>query len=502
MIRRGLWRMAMTDYLLNMQNIRKSFPGVNALSGVKLEVKAGEVHGLMGENGAGKSTLIKVLAGAIQPDEGGIHFDGHVYSGFSPAEAMAKGIGVIYQEFNLVPFMSVADNIFLGSEHGTGPFVSGRRGREAAKAVLAELDIDLDPDMQVRELTVAYQQMVEIAKAVSRKVKLLVMDEPTAPLSNREVDRLKQLVARLKAQGIAIVYISHRLEEIFELTENVTVLRDGMFITKLETRNTTRAELISAMVGRSLTETYPAGGHARPEKVLEVRNLSGARFRNISFDLHKGEILGFAGLVGAGRTEVARAIFGADPVTGGEVKAKGRNVAIATPGQATKNGIALIPEDRKQQGLLLSMSVQENATLAALKRFGKFGFVSPRRERSAVTRQIESLRIKTPNMAQKVKLLSGGNQQKVVLAKWLETSADILIFDEPTRGVDVGAKQEIYRLMRKLTEEGFSIIMISSEMPELIGISDRILVMSRGRISGELERDAFSQDRILELASQ
>jgi ribose transport system ATP-binding protein len=487
---------SMGDVILEMKDIRKSYPGVSALSGVTLCVRRGEIHGLMGENGAGKSTLIKVLAGATRPDSGTIHFDGHDYVGFSPSEAMALGIGVIYQEFNLIPFMSVAENVFLGNELVAGPLTRDAQMKKRTRALLDELGIDIDPNAQVRQLTIAYQQMVEIVKAVSRKVKLLVMDEPTAPLSNREVDQLKLLISRLRAQGITIVYISHRLEEIFELTNAVTVLRDGSYIGTLETARVTRRELIAMMVGRSLTETYPAGAHARAETVLEVRNLSGNRFSNISFALKRGEILGISGLVGAGRTEVARAVFGADLVSDGEILVDGRVINIKSPKEATKAGIALIPEDRKQQGLLLSMSVGNNVTLAALSRFGSFGFLNPSQEHRAARRQIERLAIKTPSVDQRVKLLSGGNQQKVVLGKWLETNARILIFDEPTRGIDVVAKQEIYRLMRELTAQGVSIIMISSEMPELIGISDRILVMSRGRIAGELAAAEFSQDRI------
>jgi ribose transport system ATP-binding protein len=491
----------MSQVLLEMRGIRKSYPGVIALDRVDLKVEQGEIHGLMGENGAGKSTLIKVLAGAISPDAGEILFDGRSYPGFDPRSAIDAGIGVIYQEFNLVPALSVAENIFLGHEFMRAGLTDSRKARQSTRDLFGRLQIDIDPDTPVRELTVAYQQIVEIAKAVSRQVKLLVMDEPTAPLSNREVLRLFELVARLKMQGIAIIYISHRLEEIFKLTENVTVIRDGRYISTVKTSETTRAELVAMMVGRQLSETYPEGRHASVDVALEVRALSAERFKDVSFKLQRGEILGIAGLVGAGRTEIARAIFGADPITGGEIFVDGKKVAIRSPQDAIRAGIALIPEDRKAQGLLLNMSVRENATMAALKGLATYGLLHMGREKAVVEGFIKKLRIRTPSVDQKVKLLSGGNQQKVVVAKWLQTFSKIIIFDEPTRGVDVGAKHEIYRLMRELTAEGISIIMISSEMPELIGISDRILVLSRGRIAGDLAAGDFSQDRILELAA-
>ncbi len=491
----------MSEYVLEMQSITKTYPGVVALSNVTFKVRRGEVHGLLGENGAGKSTLIKVLSGAIQPDSGRILFEGHPHACLDPRQALDLGIGVIYQELNLIPYLTVAENIFLGNEYRQGVFIDDKRMLKKTKDLLALLGIDIDPTTRVRDLSVAYQQMVEITKAVSRRVKIIIMDEPTAPLSKNEVDHLFQLIATLKAQQISIIYISHRLQEIFEVADNVTVLRDGHYIDTLEVRNTTRRHLISLMVGRDLGETFPEGGYAKDTCVLRVADLCGERFRNISFELRKGEILGIAGLVGAGRSEVGRAIFGADPISSGEIFIAGKKVHLGSPKEAIRHGIGLIPEDRKQQGLLLKLSVLHNVSLSSLKVVKKRGLLSTREERSMVGRFVKELGVRTPHLDQLVNYLSGGNQQKTVLAKWLATRSQILIFDEPTRGIDVGAKQEIYQLMRQLTRDGISIITISSEMPELIGISDRILVMCKGEIRGELSKENFTQDKILELAA-
>ncbi|RDW14724.1 D-xylose ABC transporter ATP-binding protein [Paracoccus thiocyanatus] len=491
----------MADSILEMRGISKGYPGVQALSGVDLSVGRGEVHGLMGENGAGKSTLIKILAGAITPDEGTIRFDGTEVATLDPRRAMELGIGVIYQELNLVPNMTVADNIYLGVPLGRGPWRNPKTANAKAVQLLKSLGIDVDPTAQVSELTIAYQQMVEIAKAVSKNVKLLVMDEPTAPLSSHEVERLFALIDRLRADNISIIYISHRMEEIFKLTERVTVLRDGRFITTLDSATTTRPELIRAMVGRELSETYPHGSHAQDGIVLEARKISGNRFIDVSFSLRKGEILGIGGLVGAGRTEMARALFGADPLHSGEIAVNGETVRITSPVDGLRAGIALVPEDRKHQGLHLSMSVRDNISLASLKALTKGGWISLAKEADRSAQRIADLRIKTPHAEQIAGTLSGGNQQKVVIAKWLETKPQILIMDEPTRGIDVGAKHEIYVLMKDLAAQGYSIIMISSDMPELLGVSDRILVMRRGRISGELPRAEASQERVLDLAA-
>lgn len=491
----------MPKTILEMRGISKFYPGVNALDNVQLSVEEGEVHGLMGENGAGKSTLIKVLAGAIVPDEGTLFIDGAEYTSLDPKQAIDLGIGVIYQELNLVPYMTVADNIFLGCEHSFGPFTNPSATNKAAKEILDDLEMDIDPTAQISELTVAYQQMVEIAKVVSKNVKILVMDEPTAPLSTKEVAQLYQIIERLKKRGITIIYISHRMEEIFELTNKITVLRDGRYIQTVATGKTSRADLISAMVGREISETVQAREVPKGEAVLEVVGLSGLRFWDVSFTAYKGEILGFGGLVGAGRTEVARAIFGADEIKSGTMKIGQKAYKPKSPKDATEQGIALIPEDRKQQGLLLSMSVRENSTLASLPQLQNLGLLNLGRETQVVDRSVAKLGIRTSTIDKAVRLLSGGNQQKVVIAKWLLTNARVLILDEPTRGIDVGAKQEIYKLMRELTEEGLSIIMISSDMPELISVSDRILVMARGRIRGELHRSEFSQERVLDYAA-
>jgi ribose transport system ATP-binding protein len=491
----------MAEPILQMRGISKGYPGVQALDNVDLSVGRGEIHGLMGENGAGKSTLIKILAGAITPNAGTIRFDGQDCGRLDPRSAMELGIGVIYQELNLVPNMSVADNIYLGTGSRRSLWHSPRATNDRAARLLDSLGIDVDPATNVSELTIAYQQMVEIAKAVSKNVKLLVMDEPTAPLSTHEVERLFALIDRLRADSISIIYISHRMEEIFRLTERVTVLRDGRFVATLDSATTSRPELIRAMVGRELTETYPEGSHATDDIVLEARGISGNRFRDVSFTLRKGEILGIGGLVGAGRTEIARALFGADPLQAGEIRVGGTPVAIASPADAMRAGIALIPEDRKQQGLHLSMSVRDNITLAALDTLTRGGMIARGREAELSKAHISSLRIKTPTADQIVGTLSGGNQQKVVIAKWLETRPKVLIMDEPTRGIDVGAKHEIYVLMKGLAAQGYAIIMISSDMPELLGVSDRILVVRRGQISGELSREEASQERVLDLAA-
>ncbi len=491
----------MNEYVLEMRSITKTYPGVVALSNVTFNVRKGEIHGLLGENGAGKSTLIKVLSGAIRPDSGEIRFEGAQYSCLEPRQAMDLGIGVIYQEFNLIPYLTVAENIFLGNEYKQGLLIDDKRMVEKTRELLAQLGIGIDPSTRVRDLSVAYQQMVEITKAVSRKVKIIIMDEPTAPLSKNEVDHLFRLIATLKEQQISIIYISHRLQEIFEVADNVTVLRDGRFIDTLKVQNTTRKQLISLMVGRDLGETFPEGGYAAEPCVLEVRNLCGDRFRNISLKLRKGEILGIAGLVGAGRSEVGRTIFGADPIRSGEIFLEGKKIRLRSPKDAIRCGIGLIPEDRKQQGLLLKLSVRHNVSLSSLELIKKSGLLSSRAEQTMVSQFVKSLGVKTPHLDQLVNYLSGGNQQKVVLAKWLATRSKVLIFDEPTRGIDVGAKQEIYQLMRQLTRNGISIIMISSEMPELIGISDRIVVMCKGEIRGELEKEEVAQNKILELAA-
>lgn len=492
------------DYVLEMRGISKTYPGVRALEEVDLEVRRGEVHALVGENGAGKSTLMKILAGAETRDKGRIVIDGQVVTDLTPQKAMALGIGVIYQEFNLVPYLSVAENIFLGREpRGRIPgWVDFKRMYSESENILHSLGAYFDVRTPVNQLSVAQQQMVEIAKASSRKVKVLAMDEPSATLTEHELQNLFALIRRLKQQGVAIIYISHRLEEIFEIGDRVTVLRDGKKVGTRDVKEVTREELIRMMVGRELQDLIPKEPAPLGPPVLEVRGLSRKGvLDNISFLVRRGEIVGLAGLVGAGRTELARTIFGADPYDSGEIFLEGKPVQIRSPREAIQQGIGLVPEDRKQVGLILSMVVRENITLAGLRQLLNLGFVHRKKEREVASRFIEDLMIRTPSLEQEVKNLSGGNQQKVVLAKWLFTKARVMIFDEPTRGIDVGSKAEIHHLMNRLAQQGTAILMISSELPEILGMSDRILVMHQGRIVGELSREEATQEKIMHLAT-
>ncbi len=492
----------MGDTILKMKEIDKSFPGVHALDHVNFEVRKGEVHALMGENGAGKSTLIKVVSGAIKANAGSIVFDGNSYDSMTPALSKKLGIGVVYQEFNLVPELSVAENVFLGQKLTKGFSINRKLMNEEAKKLMDEFGIDVDVTEEVKNLTVAYQQLVEIAKTISSDVKVLVMDEPSAPLTNREIDALFGIVRRLKEKGTAVIYISHRMEEIFALADRVTVMRDGKYVGTEPISEITQDELIKMMVGRSLDEQFPVVEKEIGEVVLEVRGLcTEALLKDISFKVHKGEILGLAGLVGAGRTETARAIFGADPKLAGKIIVHGKEKNITCPRVAIAEGIAYIPEDRKKHGALLGMSIRENISFIAIKDISRLGFVSRKEDAAMSDRYIKDLSIKTPTKEQLTKNLSGGNQQKVVLAKSLASHSDIIIFDEPTRGIDVGAKKEIYVLMNELAARGMAIIMISSEMPELLGMSDRVLVMHEGEITGELTREEATQERILGLAS-
>ena len=488
------------DYIIEMKDITKRYPGVVALDGIRLQVKKGEVHALLGENGAGKSTLIKTLAGAIHPDEGEILVEGKAYRYLEPRLAMELGIGVIYQEFNLIPYLTVANNIFLGNEPVKGTSIDEKTCIKECEKVFKRLGITLDPRAQVKTLSVAYQQLVEIAKAVSKNAKVLIMDEPTAALSGKEVDMLLDLVRKLRDEGISVIYISHRLEELFEVADRVTVLRDGQYIETLDVKDCTRPRLIASMVGREMGENYPQGKYGTEEVVLEARHLTNEKIKDVSFKLHKGEILGFGGLVGAGRTEVARAVFGADKYQG-ELYLNGEQVHIRCPGDAVKNGIAFITEDRKQQGLLMKLSIRENVTISYLGHMLRHGIsLDLKREKQLVEEYRQQLNIKTPSIEQLVSNLSGGNQQKVVLAKWLLTNSKIIIFDEPTRGIDVGVKFEIYQIMRDLAKQGISIIMISSDMPELLGVSDRIVVMKEGRLVGELAGDEIQQENVMQYA--
>ncbi len=493
----------MGNTILELKGITKTYPGVVALNNVSVSFEKGEVHALLGENGAGKSTLIKVLSGAIIPNSGEILIDGKAYEQMTPHMAQEAGIGVIYQEFNLVPSLSIADNIFLGSEIRHGIIRDRKAMLKKANELMESLGISINASTLVEDLAIAYQQIVEIVKAAARDVKVLVMDEPTAPLTNNEVELMFDLIQRLKDRGTTIIYISHRIEELFRISDRVTVLRDGQYIETKVTQETSREELIKLMVGRTLKEQFPVRDCEFGDVVLEVNHLYASDFlKDISFKLHRGEILGVAGLVGSGRTELARAIFGADKQQYGEIKLSGNVVNIDSPRKAKENGIALIPEDRKQQGVLLKMSVGHNITLASIKQMLRNGLINRKKETEEINSYVEKLRIKTPSTRQLVKNLSGGNQQKVVLARWLSAQSQILIFDEPTRGIDVGAKHEIYLLMNELVKNGHSIIMISSELPEIMGMSDRIIIMNQGKVAGEIAIDEATQDLIMDAAAR
>ena len=490
------------DIILKINNVAKKYPGVLALDDVSFDLRRGEVLALIGENGAGKSTIIKALTGAIKPSSGSIEFEGETYTSFTPALALDKGIVAIYQEFNLINYLTVGENIFFGHQPTKRGFINKKKMFNDAKEILERTGVDIPVNKQVSKLGTSHQQIVEIAKALSRKSKLLIMDEPSATLTNTEIVILHNVIRRLKSEGVSIIYISHKLEEVFEISDRTTVLRDGKLVCTKDTSELTRDELIKHMVGRTLNEVFPDSEYSGENKeVLRVENLTNDYFNNISFSLYEGEILGIGGLVGAGRTEVLRAIFGVDPITSGDIFIRGEKVEIKKPIDAIKDGIGLIPEDRKMQGLFLMMSVKDNITIASMQKIERRGFIRKGEERRLVSNCIDDLRIKTPSQIQLVRNLSGGNQQKVVLSKWLSTDSDIYFFDEPTRGIDVNAKQEIYELMRNLIRNKKSIIMVSSEMPELIGMADRIIVMAEGSQIGCLDRSEANQEKIMQMAS-
>jgi ribose transport system ATP-binding protein len=490
--------------LLRMRGISKRYPGVVALDNVDFEVQAGEVHALVGENGAGKSTLMKILAGAEKADTGEILVNGEPLHLHMPQDAMDRGINIIYQEFNLVPHLSAAENIYLGREPAAAVpgFINFKKLYGDAQSVMDSLGCAVDVRTEVSRLSVAQQQMVEIAKATSRNSEIIAMDEPSATLTDHELQNLFELIRTLKSQGVGIIYISHRLEEIFDICDRVTVLRDGHYVGTLRIEETGRDEIIRMMVGRELKESIPKRPAPRGEPLLEVRGLTRKGvFEDITFTVHRGEVVGIGGLVGAGRTEVARAVFGADRIDAGEIRFMGKAVRPRSPREAIELGIGLVPEDRKSLGLILNMVVRENTTLANLDLLAMLGFVNRKREREVAEKYTHDLRIRTPSIEQEVRNLSGGNQQKVVLAKWLFTDSQLLIFDEPTRGIDVGSKVEIYELMNDLAAKGAGMIMISSELPELLGMSDRILVMHEGRLAGELSREEATQEKVMQLAT-
>ncbi len=487
--------------ILELRNITKTYPGVVALSDVSISFRKGSVHAIVGENGAGKSTFIKTITAALKADSGEIIFDGKNINNVTPEEALDMGISAIYQEFNLLKYLSVAENIFYNRFSRRGGFIDSKATERRAAEIIKRLGVKIDPKTLVQDLTVGYQQLVEIAKSFSRELKVLIMDEPSAPLTEFELKKVFEIVKTLREDGVSIIYISHRLEEIFEICDTVSVLRDGEHIITKPVAETNREELIHYMVDRSLAEEFPHIKREKGDKILEVKNLSTEFLKDINFTLSKGEILGLSGLVGSGRTELARAIFGADRITSGKIIINNKEVVNSSPYEGINNGFGLIPEDRKEHGLLLEMSILKNISFISERKFKKYGFINKRYEQEVINDYINDLKIKTPHENQLSKNLSGGNQQKVILAKWLLRNCEVLIFDEPTRGIDVGAKLEIYNLINKLVAKGMGVIIISSEMPEIIGVCDRILVMGEGRIRGEVERKDFSQKRLMHLAS-
>ncbi len=488
--------------LLAMRGIWKSFPGVRALRGVDLEVRAGEVLALLGENGAGKSTLIKVLAGAHLPDEGVILVNGRPAHIRNPIDARRAGVAVIYQELNLVPALTVRENVFLGREATRFGFLRSQSEARQTRVLIERVGSEIDPETPCRRLTVAQQQLVEICKALSQEARVIVMDEPSAALSLTEVRRLFTVIKDLKARGLGVVYISHRLDEIFEVADRVTVLRDGEHVATLGLGDTSREKLIELMVGRRIDQEFPRRSSVVGEVRLAVRGLSREpAVRDVSFSLRRGEVVGLTGLVGAGRTEMARLIFGADSLDAGTIELDGKPLSIRNPRDAIRAGIGLLTEDRKGQGLVLGQSVRENFGLPNLDRFSRKGGVRRGLERAAFLHHVKTLGIKVPHTEQLARNLSGGNQQKVVLAKWLERNCDVIIFDEPTRGIDVGAKYEVYLLINQLAASGKAILMISSELPEVLGMSDRVLVMRGGRIAGEITEVAkATQEQIMAMS--
>lgn len=494
----------MGEVILTMKGIDKSFPGVHALDHVDLEVRKHEVLALMGENGAGKSTLMKVLTGIYSKDSGIITYEGKEIEFSNPREAQEQGIVIVHQELNMMGHLTVAQNIFIGREPRKGFIIDDTKMNVEAKKLFDQLNIDIDPKETMSNLTVGKQQMCEIAKAISHKAKLIVFDEPSAALTDSEITQLFVIINDLRKAGMAIVYISHRMDEVKRITDRVTVMRDGTYVGTIITEESTKDDIIKMMVGRVIFEDPKTENATKDVKeiVLKVENLNAGRLvRNVNFELKKGEILGFSGLMGAGRTETVRAIFGADKKESGTITIHGKEVTINSPEDAVKNGLSYLSEDRKRFGIVVSKSVAENSTITCLDEYCKGPFIDKAKERAVAQEYVEKMKTKTPSVDQLIVNLSGGNQQKVVISKWLIGDADILIFDEPTRGIDVGAKQEIYELMNRLVKEGKSIIMVSSEMTEVLRMSDRIIVMCEGRMTGELDISEASQEKIMQFAT-
>ena len=489
------------NVVLEVRNISKEFPGVKALSDVSMDFRAGEVHAIIGENGAGKSTLIKAIAGAYAPSSGEIVVNGTSYTRLTIDEAKSLGIQVIYQEFANVPTMNAADNVFLGKRISKGWIVNDKERIQRTKELFQQLHVDIPMDRPLGELSPAMQQIVEIAKAISAEVRILIMDEPTAPLTNNEIEMLFRIIRQLKEQGVSIIYISHRLEELPVISDRISIMRDGQYIKTVDTKDVSRAELIAMMAGRELDAQYPPRQPELGEVVLEVRDAAGNGVSGLNFTLHQGEILGFAGLVGAGRTESMQLIYGASALKSGEIRVAGQSVKLSHPSKAIAAGIGMIPEDRKNQGVFLDQSIRWNSVINIIKRICHFGVVDKKREQQIAEDYQKRFSIKAPSLDQRVGNLSGGNQQKVALAKSMAADSEIIIFDEPTRGIDVATKYDIYVLMNELVAQGRAILMVSSEMPELIGMCDRIVVLSERRQVAVIEKKDFSQEYILDLAS-
>ena len=496
--------MRMNEVIVSMQGISKSFPGVKALDNVRFELRSGEVMALLGENGAGKSTLMKILSGVYTRDAGTMEIFGKSYGNLTPKQAQAVGVAIIHQELNMCRHLTVAENMFLGREIYKGVMLDNAAMEKEAARVLGELKIDISPRQVVGDLPVSKQQMVEIAKALSTNARVLIMDEPTSALTSKEIDDLFRIIRQLRADGCGIVYISHRLEELAHIVDRVTIMRDGQYITSMNFKDATLDEIIAHMVGREIKEKFPRVACEKGKKVFEVKHLNAGRMvRDVSFELYEGEIVGFAGLMGAGRTETTRAIFGVDPKESGEIVLDGRQVDIRSPKDAIQAGIVLAPEDRKKDGLCTKLSIRHNIALPNLDLLcNRLGVVSTAKEDAMCDQAVKNLRIKTPNVDVDAGDLSGGNQQKIVVGKWLARDSRVVMFDEPTRGIDVAAKVEIYNLMNQLKQQGIAVMFVSSEMPEVMGIADRIIVMCDGRITGEVNARETTQSEILTYATR
>lgn len=488
--------------VLSLKGLGKSFPGVRALHNVSFSLEEGEVLALLGENGAGKSTLIKCLTGANVPSEGTIELFGKEYASILPILARKNGVSAVYQEFNLVPDLPIVENVFMGNNPGKGILVDYKQMLRRCREIFDSFGIDIDPTANVSTLSPAMMQIVEIAKAIMLNLKVLILDEPTAPLTQKETEILFRIIREQKAKGTAFIYVSHRLEEIFAICDRAVILRDGEMVGQTLIKDTSRGEVIRIMIGRELSNYYPEHvSKATDEVLLKLENLCGNGAENVSLELHRGEILGVAGLVGAGRTELMNVVFSNVPKTSGKIFVDGREYTGRHPWDAIKSGIVYLPEDRKRLGLLMDKSIAVNTTLASIKKFCRFGVINSKKEKECIKHYCDKLAVKTTDYEKEVQHLSGGNQQKVIVGKWLATDSDIIIFDEPTRGIDVGTKHEIYEIINQLADEGHAIIMVSSEFEELIGVADRIVVMSEGKLVGEVAKDRFNKELLLDMAS-